>query len=216
MRTVVVVTAGLSQPSTTSSVAQKIADAVTAAVGARGEESQVTTIELRELAIDLAKALVSGTQSHELTAAYDALAGADGIVAVSPTFSASYSSLFKMFFDVMDKDLLTDKPVLLAATAGTPRHSLMLEHAMRPLFSFLRARIVPTAVFVATEDFASEHSEAVHHRIARAAGQLAREIVTERDHAGGLGGPLSDGPTAAPSQLGQNSFTSLLSKHMGE
>ena len=216
MRTIVVVTAGLSQPSTTSSVAQRIADSVNAAVGARGEEANITTIELRDLAVDLAKALVSGAQSADLASAYEALGNADGIVAVSPTFSASYSSLFKMFFDVMDKDLLTDKPVLLAATAGTPRHSLMLEHAMRPLFSFLRARIVPTAVFVATEDFAGEHSEAIDHRIARAAGQLAREIVTERDHAGGLGGPLSDGPTAPLAEPNPNSFTSLLRKHTGE
>lgn len=216
MRTIVVVTAGLSQPSTTSSVAQRIADSVNAAVGARGEEANITTIELRDLAVDLAKALVSGAQSADLASAYEALGNADGIVAVSPTFSASYSSLFKMFFDVMDKDLLTDKPVLLAATAGTPRHSLMLEHAMRPLFSFLRARIVPTAVFVATEDFAGEHSEAIDHRIARAAGQLAREIVTERDHAGGLGGPLSDGPTAPLAESNPKSFTSLLRKHTGE
>ncbi|MGS2663487.1 FMN reductase [Corynebacterium glucuronolyticum] len=216
MRTIVVVTAGLSQPSTTSSVAQRIADSVNAAVGARGEEANITTIELRDLAVDLAEALVSGAQSADLASAYEALGNADGIVAVSPTFSASYSSLFKMFFDVMDKDLLTDKPVLLAATAGTPRHSLMLEHAMRPLFSFLRARIVPTAVFVATEDFAGEHSEAIDHRIARAAGQLAREIVTERDHAGGLGGPLSDGPTAPLAEFNPNSFTSLLRKHTGE
>lgn len=216
MRTIVVVTAGLSQPSTTSSVAQRIADSVNAAVGARGEEANITTIELRDLAVDLAEALVSGAQSADLASAYEALGNADGIVAVSPTFSASYSSLFKMFFDVMDKDLLTDKPVLLAATAGTPRHSLMLEHAMRPLFSFLRARIVPTAVFVAMEDFAGEHSEAIDHRIARAAGQLAREIVTERDHAGGLGGPLSDGPTAPLAESNPNSFTSLLRKHTGE
>lgn len=216
MRSIVVVTAGLSQPSTTSRVAHKIAESVTAAVGARGEEAEVTTIELRELAIDLAKALVSGAQSTELTLAYEDLAGADGIIAVSPTFSASYSSLFKMFFDVMDKDLLRDKPVLIAATAGTPRHSLMLEHAMRPLFSFLRARIIPTAVFVATEDLAGEHSEAIEHRIARAAGQLAREIVTERDHAGGLGGPLSDGPSKQRSDSSLSSFTSLLRMHTGE
>ena len=216
MRSIVVVTAGLSQPSTTSRVAHKIAESVTAAVGARGEEAEVTTIELRELAIDLAKALVSGAQSTELTLAYEDLAGADGIIAVSPTFSASYSSLFKMFFDVMDKDLLTDKPVLLAATAGTPRHSLMLEHAMRPLFSFFRARIVPTAVFVATEDFSADDSEALEQRMARAAGQLAREVVSERDHAGGLGGPLSDGPSSPLPQSSPNSFSSLLRRHSGD
>ena len=216
MRSIVVISGGVSEPSTTTAIAQQLATAVRSAVGARGEQATITTIELRGLAIDLAKALISRTLSPELTSAYEAVANADGVIAVSPTFSASYSSLFKMFFDVMDKDLLTDKPVLLAATAGTPRHSLMLEHAMRPLFSFFRARIVPTAVFVATEDFSADDSEALEQRLARAAGQLAREVVSERDHAGGLGGPLSDGPSSPLPQSSPNSFSSLLRRHSGD
>ena len=68
-------------------------------------------------------------------------------------FAASYSGLFKTFFDVLDTDALDGKPVLVAATAGTARHSLVLEHALRPLFSYLHAVVVPTGVFAATDDF---------------------------------------------------------------
>jgi FMN reductase len=92
-------------------------------------------------------------------------------------FSASYSGLFKMFFDVLGPDLLRGKPVLLAATAGTARHSLVLEHAVRPLFSYLRAITVPTAVFAATEDFGGARSAEFSERIATAATELADLVV---------------------------------------
>ena len=61
------------------------------------------------------------------------------MVAVTPAFNASFSGLFKSFFDVLPEETLTDMPVMIAATGGTERHSLVLEHAMRPLFSYLHA-----------------------------------------------------------------------------
>ena len=79
--------------------------------------------------------------------------------------------MFKTFFDVLPPETLVGKPVLIAATAGTPRHSLALEHAMRPLFAYLRAVVVPTAVFAATEDWAN--GVALDERVDRAAGELA-------------------------------------------
>ena len=60
------------------------------------------------------------------------------LIAVTPIFAASYSGLFKTFFDVIEEDALAGKPVLLGATAGTARHSLALDHALRPLFAYLR------------------------------------------------------------------------------
>jgi FMN reductase len=101
---------------------------------------------------------------------------ADGLIVVSPIFSASYSGLFKSFFDVLEHRSLTGKPVLIAATGGTARHSLALEHALRPLFSYLRAIVVPTAVYAATEDWgAPSGSQAANlsGRIERAAAELA-------------------------------------------
>ena len=83
------------------------------------------------------------------------MAEADAVIAVTPVFSAVYSGLFKMFFDVLEDGTLEGKPVLIAATAGTARHSLVLDFAMRPLFAYLRADVVPTGVFAASSDFGS-------------------------------------------------------------
>jgi FMN reductase len=132
-------------------------------------------VELREHARDLADNLVTGFANKPLQAALDTVAGADALIAVTPVFSASYSGLFKTFFDVLDKDALTGKPVLIGATAGTARHSLVLEHAMRPLFAYLRAVVTPTAVFAAAEDWAGGDgtSGALAQRIDRAAAELA-------------------------------------------
>jgi FMN reductase len=93
---------------------------------------------------------------------------------VTPIFNASYSGLFKMFFDVLDAGSLVGKPVLVAATGGTARHSLALEHALRPLFAYLRSIVVPTGVFAASEDWSSAE---LSGRIDRGAAELAGLIA---------------------------------------
>jgi FMN reductase len=180
VRKLAVVSAGVTVPSSTRLLAERLA----AAVGGQAEVS-VEFVELRELATDIANNLVTGFPSPRLAAALDAVTGADGLVAATPIFTASYSGLFKSFFDVLDQDALTGKPVLIAATGGTARHSLALEHAMRPMFSYLRAVVVPTAVYAAPEDWASAGSEDLSHRVARAAGELA-ELMTGRPSAPGV------------------------------
>ena len=163
----VVVSAGLSVPSSTRLLADRLAYA---AVAALHEPVEVDVIELRPLAHGLADNLLTGFASGELAAAIDTVRRADALIVVTPVFSASYSGLFKTFFDVLDSDVLDGMPVLVAATAGTARHSLVLEHALRPLFTYLHAVVVPTAVFAASEDFGAPGLEA---RIERAAGELA-------------------------------------------
>jgi FMN reductase len=121
---------------------------------------------------------------------------ADGLIVVTPVFSASYSGLFKSFFDVLDKDALAGKPVLIAATGGTGRHSLVLEHALRPLFAYLRAVVVPTGVYAASEDWGAE---GLAERIERAAGELASlmSAVTGRS-VSGVSAPAPDPGSAVP------------------
>lgn len=160
----VVVSAGLSVPSST----RLLADRLAAAVG-RTAAVDVQVVELRELAVEIAHFFTNGFPGKALAAAQEAVAGADGLIAVTPVFSASYSGLFKSFFDVLDKDALVGKPVLVAATGGSARHSLVLEHALRPLFAYLRAVVVPTAVYAASEDWGAEGLEG---RIERAAAEL--------------------------------------------
>ncbi|RYB93957.1 oxidoreductase [Nocardioides oleivorans] len=187
-RRVVVVTAGLTVPSSTRLLADQLAEATSAQVSARGEALEVDFVELREVAGELAQFMVTGgIPTPRLTELRELVASADGLVAVTPVFNASYSGLFKMFFDALDKDSLTGTPVLVAATAGSARHSLVLDHALRPLFAYLRAVVVPTGVFAATEDFASL---GLSDRITRAAAELAALVVGQGGY--GVGGFAPD------------------------
>ncbi|MEV2256816.1 FMN reductase [Streptomyces sp. NPDC050147] len=164
----VVVSAGLSVPSST----RLLADRLAAATG-RHADVEIQVVELSDLAVEIAHNFVTGFPGPELGAAAEAVMGADGLIAVTPIFSASYSGLFKSFFDVltvMDKDAIAGTPVLIAATGGTARHSLALEHALRPLFAYLRAVVVPTAVYAASEDWGAD---GLDQRIERAATELA-------------------------------------------
>lgn len=172
-----VVTAGLSVPSSTRLLADRLTAAV---VGELGEDTEVTVVELREHARALADNLVTGFPPKSVREAVDAVAGADALIAVTPVFSGSYSGLFKTFFDVIDKEALDGQPVLLAATAGTARHSLVIEHAMRPLFAYLRALPVATGVFAAPEDWGAGEGPggALVDRIGRAAAELASAVTS--------------------------------------
>ena len=176
-RTLVVVSAGLSQPSSTRLLADRLSAAAVGAAAGLGVELAVQVVELRDLAHDLMNHLLTGFPPAPLKEAIDAIEAADAVIAVSPVFNASYSGLFKSFFDVLGQDALADKPVLIAATGGTARHSLALEHAFRPMFAYLRAVTVPTSVFAASEDWGGDESQGqLRGRIDRAAGELAREI----------------------------------------
>jgi len=178
--TVAVVSAGLGQPSSTRLLADRLTDAVTARLRSAGHDVLVEVVELRPLAHALADNLLTGFPSGDLEAAVSAVSRADALIAVTPIFTASYSGLFKTFFDVVDKEALVGKPTLIAATAGTARHSLALEHAVRPLFAYLRAVVVPTAVFAATEDFGDTSDNRLGARIDRAAGELVNLLAPER------------------------------------
>ncbi|MER6114600.1 oxidoreductase [Streptomyces sp. A0642] len=181
---IVAVSAGLSSPSSTRLLADRLAAATRERLEAEQDRTvDVRVIELRDLAVDIAGNLVSGFPSATLEEAIGAVAGADGLIAVTPVFTASYSGLFKSFFDLVENTALTGKPVVVAATGGTARHSLVLEHAMRPLFAYLRAVTLPTSVYAASEDWGSsgdEYTEGLPARIRRAGGELAQAVTGGR------------------------------------
>ncbi|GAA3053652.1 FMN reductase [Kitasatospora albolonga] len=183
----VVVSAGLSTPSSTRLLADRLASAAVGQLAALGRTVSTEVVELRELAGEVAHHLVTGFPAPRLAAAVEAVTGADGLVVVTPVFTASYSGLFKSFFDVIAPDALAGKPVLVAATGGTPRHSLVLEHALRPLFAYLRATVVPTAVYAATSDWGAAgdaYADGLPARIHRAGGELAGLMAGRPDRAG--------------------------------
>lgn len=179
-RSLAVITAGLSQPSSTRLLADRLASAFDRALRLRDETVVVEVVELRDLAHDLTNNLLTGFPSKQLADAIALVTGADAVIAVTPVFNASYSGLFKTFFDVLDKDSLAGKPVLAAATAGTARHSLVVDFALRPLFAYLRAVVVPTGVFAASEDFGSNAAGPLSERVDRAARELADLVVDTR------------------------------------
>jgi len=172
---IAVVTAGLSEPSSTRLLADLLASSTASALGG----AEVEVVELRPLAHAVTDALLTGFPNSELAQAIATVTSADAVIAVTPVFSGSYSGLFKSFFDILESGSLDGTPVLIGATAGTARHSLVLEHALRPLFSYLHAVVVPTAVFAASEDWgASGGTDALRRRIDRAAGELAALVAS--------------------------------------
>ncbi len=188
-RTIAVVSGGLSQPSSTRMLADRLAQAAADALGKRGVATEVVPIELRDLAHDITNAMLTGFPTGDLRTALETVTGADGLVAVTPVFMTSYSGLFKSFVDIIDKDALREVPVLIGATGGTPRHSLATEYAMRPLFAYLHADVVGTAVFAATDDWAG-HGDDVNplpDRIRRAGRELADKVAARPARGAGVG-----------------------------
>ena len=185
-----VISGGLGRPSTTRLLADEAVRALRRELAARGESAQVTVVELRDLARDIADHLVTGFGSPALSAAIAGVAEADVVVAVTPVFSASYSGLFKSFFDVLEPNLLSGKVALIAATGGSARHSLVLDHALRPLMSYLGMTVTPTGVFAATADFGGSDTS-VRARLERA----AREAIA-----------LAGGAAIGPKPLSDNDF----------
>ena len=181
-RTIAVVSAGLGVPSSTRLLADRLAASAVDQLSAQGVQVVVEHIEVRDLAQDVTNNLLTGFPSPALRRALDALSGADGIIAVTPVFNGSYSGLFKSFLDVVEPGALDGVPVLVAATGGSERHSLVLDHALRPLFSYLHAVVVPTGVFAASADWggASEGGHGLETRIARAAGELSEFAARSR------------------------------------
>jgi FMN reductase len=170
----VVVSAGTSDPSSTRMLADRTAQRTAALAEQRGATVRTRVIDLRELATDITTALTSQLITPKLQQAVDALGAADGIIAAAPVYKAGPSGLFTSFFHALDNDLLIGKPAVLAATAGTARHALVVDDQMRPLFAYLRTLTVPTSLFAAPEDWGASGGEqgALDKRIDRAAFEL--------------------------------------------
>jgi len=165
-----VVSAGTSDPSSTRLLADRAADRAAAILSGNGHVARTDVVELREISTDISTALVTQLVKPKLQQAITALGNADGIIASTPVYKAGPSGLFTSFFNILDNDLLIAKPVLLAATAGTPRHALVADDQMRAMFAYLRALTVPTSLFAAPEDWSDP---ALNERIERAAFELA-------------------------------------------
>ncbi len=167
---IAVVNGGVSDPSSTRLLTDRIAQKAVDALAAAGLRASVGTIDLGPMAVDIARSLVSGLPGESVQAAIDRLAAADGIIVGTPVYKAGVSGLFKSFADLIDNDLLLAKPVILAATGGSARHAMVVDEHLRPLFAFLRTIPMPTSLYAAPEDWASPE---LGTRISRAAAEFA-------------------------------------------
>lgn len=181
-RRITVLSAGLGVPSSSRLLADQLAAAAERRLAGAGYEVTVDVVELRDLAVDIANNFVTGYAGPRLADVIADVEASDGIIAVSPVFSASYSGLFKSFIDVLDPKALDGKAVLLGATGGTDRHQLVLEYAMRPLFSYLRTRMAATGVFAGPQDWGNtdDGGSPLAERIDRAAGEFAWLLAGEQ------------------------------------
>ncbi|MCT1459349.1 NAD(P)H-dependent oxidoreductase [Aestuariimicrobium sp. p3-SID1156] len=206
---IVILQAGLRVPSTTRMLADELGRALTGAAASADTDLDVQIVDLRDHAHAIMDAMLSGFAAGELQAVLDAVLAADGLVVVTPTFQGSYSGLFKSFADLIEPGALTDTPVVLAATGGTARHSLMLEFALRPLMVYLGADPLRTAVFAATGDFGSSELSGRATRVAgellaRASGSGASRVQGAGAAAGGAAaggadrGALAEKPSTEP------------------
>ncbi|MGW1530098.1 CE1759 family FMN reductase [Streptomyces sp. NPDC002159] len=171
----VVVSGGVSDPSSTKMLANRIADKTVGLVRRRGPAVDTRIIDLAPLAVDIARAVVSGFPHKQLRESIRHLAAADGVIVASPVYTAGVSGLLKSFFDVLDNDLIVAKPTLLSATAGSSRHALVVDDQIRSMLAFMRALTVPTSVFAAPEDWGAPE---LGERIDRAAAELATLMIS--------------------------------------
>lgn len=181
-RRIAVVSAGLSNPSSTRMLADRLAAETVKALAARDIDATVDVIELRDYAHDITNNMLTGFAPPALETAINTVISADALIAVTPIFSTSYSGLFKSFIDVLDPDALTGKPVLIGANAGTARHSLAIDYAIRPLFAYLHADAVSTGVFAASSDWggAGDDVAPLAKRVEKGARELA-DVIARRD-----------------------------------
>nr|WP_315236910.1 FMN reductase [uncultured Albidiferax sp.] len=167
---VVAVSGGLQRPSRTLVLVQELLAALGDAL-----PIDVHLIELGNIGPQFAGALYRSQLPTHVEAEVAAIESADLLIVASPVYRGSYTGLFKHLFDFVHHEALTDVPVLLAATGGSDRHALVIDHQLRPLFSFFQSRTLPIGVYATEKDFDGYEisSPALRDRIALA---IARAV----------------------------------------
>lgn len=176
---IVAVSGGMQRPSKAVALAEHLLELIADQVPCERH-----LVEIGALAPHFAGALwrtqVPGTVEQALCLVEQA----DVLVVATPVYRGSFTGLFKHFFDFIDQDALIDTPVLLAATGGSDRHALVIDHQLRPLFSFFQARTLPLGVYATDRDFLDYrvHNDALAER-ARLAVQRALPLIELTRHA---------------------------------
>lgn len=213
MTRLVVIDASLSEAGSSSRLARELVAALPA-------DWQVTHLQLRPLARELAESLLVGFASPALESAYEAVGMADAAIVATPTYQSSYSGLLKLFFDLLPDGAMTGVPTIAAATGGSTRHALALDYALRPLLNYLRAEVVPTGIYAAAEDWgvtaadsSGDAAGGLDRRVRRAARELAAAVLAKRASRDG-GAP--EGGAGATSSTGGAAVQANAAASLGE
>jgi len=145
---IVAVSGGLQRPSRTLALVEELLDALSAALPV-----ETRLIELGQIVPKFGNVLQRKLLPPEVEVLLKDVESADLLVVASPIYRGSYAGLFKHFFDLVDHESLIDVPVLLAATGGSDRHALAIDHQLRPLFSFFQAHTLPIGVYATDKEF---------------------------------------------------------------
>lgn len=160
---IVAVSGGLNNPSKTESLVQEILNEL-----GQATPINVHFIKFSEIGPLLGGAIYRNQLPQCVQDDLAAVEAADALIVGTPVYRASFTGLFKHFFDFVEQTALVDVPVLLAASGGSERHALVLEHQLRPLFSFFQAQTLPIGVYATDKDFTPEYtvrSEQLRERI---------------------------------------------------
>ena len=160
---IVAISGGLNAPSKTEALLQTLVERLAKAI-----PIQVHFIKFSEIAPLLGGAIYRNQLPQQVQDDLAAVENADALIVGTPVYRASFTGLFKHFFDFVEQNALIDVPVLLAASGGSERHALVLEHQLRPLFSFFQAQTLPIGVYATDRDFSPEYtvqSELLNERI---------------------------------------------------
>lgn len=173
---VVAVSGSVQQPSRTLVLLKALVDSL-------GQQLpiEVRLIELAEVGPQFAGVLRREALPAGVQADLHAIETADLLIAASPVYRASYTGLFKHLFDFVHHEALKNVPVLLAATGGSDRHALIIDHQLRPLFGFFQALSLPVGVYASETDFTDYRisSAQVLERIERAVESALLSLVPD-------------------------------------
>jgi len=190
---VVAVSGSLHHPSKTTVLVEEL-------VAALGRLTPIEShvITLTDLGPSLAGALNRRQLPPEAEAELQRIEAADVLIVASPVYRASFTGLFKHLFDFIDQYALVDTPVLLAASGGSERHALIIEHQLRPLFGFFQALTLPIGVYAHDSDFdgyaISNESltERIHKAVAKSLPIIRGNVAEKEEIALALAGELED------------------------
>lgn len=145
---IVTVNGSYSNPGKTGALLELIAEEFT-----RHHEVTVDRVAVATLGPGFTNALSRDEVSAAVEEQLALVERADLLIVGTPVFRGSYPGLFKHFFDLLDQYALANKSVLLSATGGSDRHTLVIDQVLRPLFGFMQAAIAPVGLYASSNDF---------------------------------------------------------------